>query len=165
MTQTQAPARPIFSTVPRPRTTYRFGITASAMLAALVCLGVAPNAACQVDSGHIGPSNGAIAAAGIGISAAVVLAIAVPIAISHKHHTLKGCVYVVPNGYELRTNDAKTWRLEGDPASMKAGDLVQFHGSRVKQKTDKADPTFRIQQLKKDYGSCPAAMASPSSAP
>jgi hypothetical protein len=48
---------------------------------------------------------------------------------------------------------------------MKAGDLVQFHGSRVKQKTDKADPTFRIQQLKKDYGSCPAAMASPSSAP
>lgn len=124
-----------------------------AALAVLFCSGSTAPTGCP--SGSIGPSGGEVAGAAIGVGAIVAVAIIVPVEIHHHHHTLKGCVFTGPGGLELRTSDAKTYTLEGGPSSIKVGDLIQFHGSKVKKTKDQTgDQVFRVAQLKKDYGPC-----------
>ena len=95
-----------------------------------------------------------------GVGAVVAVAIIVPIEVNKSHHQLTGCVITASNGLELQTSDAKTYSLEGDAASIKVGDRVKIHGSKIKKTKDSTGPqVFKVEMLKKDYGPCPAAAA------
>jgi hypothetical protein len=141
---------------PIPRAGRRSGVAAFAALAVLLCSGATTSpTGCPGGSGSIGPSNGEVVGAAVGIAAVIAVAIIVPVEISHSHHTLKGCVFAGPNGIELQTSDNKTYSLEGDAASIKAGDMIKFHGSKVKKTKDTTgDQVFQVQKLTKDYGPC-----------
>ncbi len=138
-------------------TNYRLGIATFAALAVLLCSGSTAPAGCSPGSiGSIGPSNGEVVGAAVGIGAVIAVAIIVPVEISHSHHTLTGCVFNGPTGLELRTSDSKTYALEGDAASIRVGDRVKLHGSKARKTKDTTgDQVFRVQKLNRDYGSCP----------
>jgi hypothetical protein len=69
------------------------------------------------------------------------------------------------SGLELQTSDGKTYALEGDAASIKVGDKVKIHGSKIKKTKDSTGPgVFRVEKLNRDYGPCPAATATAASA-
>ena len=105
-------------------------------------------------------TKGEIVASSIGIGAGVaIVVVGVTYAVkNHTAHNLQGCVFSDAGGLKLRTSDAQVFVLQGDIASLKAGERVKFHGSRVKKnKHDKAaDQIFTIEKLTKDYGPCPA---------
>jgi len=141
----------------------RLGITAFAGLTVLLCSGSTAPTQCQ---GHIGPSTGEVVGAAVGIGAVIAVAIIVPVEISRSHHIVTGCVTSSANGLELRTSDGKTYALEGDAASIKAGDKVKIHGSKIKKTKDSTGPgVFRVEQLNRDYGPCPVAPATAPAAP
>jgi|ERR1039457_3037497 hypothetical protein len=130
------------------------GVAAFAALAVLCCSGASSPTGCQ-SSGHIGPTTGEVVGAAVGIGAVIAVAIIVPVEISRSHHTIKGCVVTGSNGLQLQTSDAKTYSLEGDAASIKVGDMIKFHGSKVKKTKDSTgDQVFKVESLKKDYGPC-----------
>jgi hypothetical protein len=147
---------------PSPGAASRFGIAAFAGLAVLLCSGSTSPTGCQSSSvGNIGPSNGEVIGAAVGIGAVIAIAIIVPVEISHSHHTLTGCVLTAPNGLQLRTSDAKIYALEGDAASIKVGDRVKLHGSKAKKTKDVAgNNVFRVEKLNRDFGPCPVESAS-----
>ena len=98
--------------------------------------------------------------AAVGVGAVIAVAIIVPVEISRSHHTLNGCVVTGEKGLELRTSDAKTYSLEGDAASIKVGDKVKIHGSKIKKTKDSTGPqVFKVEMLKKDFGPCPVTTA------
>ena len=128
-------------------------IAALAVSVALVCSGAVSCSRTQVVL-----SSAAIAAVVVGTT------VAVTYAVKHQHHTLQGCVFSDASGLKLRAGDAKVYALQGDAASIKVGDSVKFHGSKVrKAKGDSAgDQVFMVQKLSKDYGPCPANVATSS---
>lgn len=133
----------------------RLGITAFTALTVLLCSGSTSPTQCQ---GSIGPSNGEVVGAAVGIGAVIAVAIIVPVEISRSHHILTGCVVTSANGLELHTSDAKIYVLEGDAASIKAGDKVKIHGSKIKKTKDSTGPgVFKVEKLNRDYGICPVA--------
>ncbi|MGC1422155.1 MAG: hypothetical protein WA354_25250 [Terracidiphilus sp.] len=145
---------------PNPSLKRRWGIAAFAAMIAMLCTGASSPTGCTTPPppGNIGPSNAELAGAVIGIGAVIAVAIIVPVEISHSHHNLTGCVVTAANGLELRTSDAKTYSLEGDAASIKAGDKVKIHGSKIKKTKDSTGPgVFRVDQIKRNYGACPVA--------
>lgn len=130
----------------------RFGIVAFAVLAAFLCSGSTSPAGCNSQP-QGDPFKGEIIGAAVGIGA--VIAVVVVVSVNHSHHTMKGCIFEGASGLELRTSDSKTYALEGDPASIKVGDMVKFHGSKVKKTKDSTgDQVFKVERLKKDYGPC-----------
>jgi hypothetical protein len=94
----------------------------------------------------------------VGAGAVIAVAIIVPVEISRSHHIVTGCVMTGANGLELQTSDGKTYALEGDAASIKVGDKVKVHGSKMKKTKDSTGPgVFRVEKLNRDYGPCPIA--------
>jgi len=114
---------------------------------------------------NFGPTGGQIALAAIGVSA-VVVGTVVLVEVHHSHHTLKGCVSSGQNGFQVQTQgDLKTYALTGDTANVKAGDLVRFHGNRMKKvKGSAGNPTFTVEKVSRDYGPCTVISAPPASA-
>src|ERR1035437_6573577 len=142
----QNPSTPFFSN-------RRRGISALVALGALLCSGASSPTGCQQSSGSIGPSTGEVVGAAVGVGA--VIAAVVLIGVNHSHHTLKGCVLSGPNGLELQTSEPKTYALDGDAATIKPGDRVKLHGSRVKKTKDQSgSQVFKVEKLSKDYGPC-----------
>ncbi len=140
----------------------RLGIAAFAGLTVLLCSGSTAPTQCQ---GSIGPSSGEVVGAAVGIGAVIAVAIIVPVEISHSHHIVTGCVTTSANGLDLQTSDGKTYALEGDAATIKVGDRVKLHGSKIKKTKDSTGPgVFRVEKLTRDYGPCPIASNSASSA-
>ena len=128
------------------------GIAAFVALGALLCSGASSPTACK-SSGSIGPTTGEVIGAAVGVGA--VIAAVVLVEVNHSHHTLKGCVLSGPNGLELQTSDSKTYSLDGDAATIKPGDRVKIHGSRVKKtKGQSGSQVFKVEKLNKDYGPC-----------
>ena len=126
-------------------------------MAAILCTGAASPSGCY-STGSFGPSNGEIAGAAVGIGAAVAVAIIVPVGISRSHHIVTGCVITGSNGLELQTSDSKTYLLEGDAASIKVGDKVKLHGTKIKKTKDSTGPgVFKVEHLNRNYGPCPVA--------
>jgi hypothetical protein len=124
-------------------------ITAFAMLAALVCTGTTSCTRTQ-----IALSAAAMATVVVGTT------VGVTYAIEHHRHTLQGCAFSGPSGLELRTSDPKTYALEGHVTTIKVGDRVKLHGSKLKKSKDStSDQVFVVEKLNKDYGSCPAILA------
>jgi hypothetical protein len=129
----------------------RLRITALALVASLACSGTTSCTKTQA-----GLAIGGVAAG------LVLTTVGITIAIKDQHdHTVRGCVYSDAGGFKLRTNDSKIYTLEGEPAALKVGDRVKFHGTKAKK--TKADGTghqvFVVEQLSKDYGPCPANFA------
>jgi hypothetical protein len=123
---------------------------AVAVFVALVCSGATSCSRTQVAL-----STAAIAAVIVGTT------VGVTYAVKHNHHTLQGCVFSEANGLKLRSGDAKVYTLKGDAASIKVGDSVKIHGSKMKKAKGDAtgDQVFVVQKLSKDYGPCPANVA------
>ena len=141
---------------PRAQLSRRFGVAAFAALAVQVCSGAStfPKAS-RSSSGTIGASTGEVVGGAVGIGAGLTAIVVILVEVNHSHHTLDGCVSSGPNGLELQNSDSKRFMLEGDSASVKAGDRVKLHGSRVKKTKDTTgNPVFNVQSLKKDYGPC-----------
>lgn len=147
----------VAATSPR-RMNRRIGIAAFAVLTGILCSGSTAPTTCQSSGGSIGPSEGEVIAAGVGVVA--VIATVTVVAVNHSHHTLKGCVYSGPSGLRLKTSDSKIYSIEGDAASIKVGDRVKFHGSKVKKAKDAdGDQVFKVENVSKDYGPCKVEMA------
>jgi hypothetical protein len=139
---------------------HRFSITALAAITAFCCLGAATDANGQNAPRARSADNvlqhdvNAVVGGSIAITGAVA-AVAIVFAVNHDHHTLKGCVSSGPNGPELQTSDSKTYSLEGDSSAIKVGDMVKFHGSKVKKvKDSSANQVFIVEEMKKNYGPC-----------
>ena len=75
--------------------------------------------------------------------------------VESQHHSLQGCLFTAPGGLELHTSDAKVYALEGESASLKVGDRVKLHGSKLKEKNSTRGQVFVVEKLTKDYGTCP----------
>jgi hypothetical protein len=135
----------------------RLGIAAFAGLTVLLCSGSTAPTECQ---GHIGPTTGEVVGVGVAVGAVIAVAIIVPVEMSRSHHIVTGCVMTSSNGLELQTSDGKTYELEGDAASIKVGDKVKVHGSKIKKTKDGSGAgVFRVEKLSRDYGACPVAAA------
>jgi hypothetical protein len=143
----------------------RFGITAFGLLGVLLCTGASSSTGCQsTNSGTIGPSKAEVGGAIAGVG--VVIAVVVIVAVNHDHHLLSGCVYSDGGGVKLRTSNSQTYAIEGDPSAIKVGDMIKFHGSKVKKTGDSSgNQVFRIDQIKKDYGPCHITPPTPAAAP
>jgi len=88
------------------------------------------------------------------------LAVVAVVLINHGHHSLTGCVTNGANGMKLTAGDARVYSLQGDAASIKVGDKVKVHGSKVKKaKGAEGDQTFTVDKVSKDYGPCSADVA------
>jgi hypothetical protein len=87
------------------------------------------------------------------VGAAVVVTI---VLVNKAHHSVKGCVFAGKDGLDVQTQDnMKTYALAGVTENIKVGDLVQFHGSKVKKVKDSTgDQTFAVHKVGKDYGPC-----------
>jgi hypothetical protein len=106
---------------------------------------------------EVGLSIGAIAAVVVGVTVGVTLAV------QHSHHTLQGCIVTGVDGMELRLSDGKTYALKGELTSIKAGDKLSVHGSKLKKGSGGAaagEPVFVVEKVNKDYGACPAGFGS-----
>ena len=140
----------------------RMGIAGFTALAVLLCSGATAPTGCPSGSSTIGPSEGEVVGAAVGVAAAVTVVVVVLVEVNKSHHTLNGCVSAGANGLELQTSDAKRYTLEGDAASVKVGDRVKLHGSKVKKTKDSGgDQVFKVEKLNKDFGPCPAPSATP----
>lgn len=130
---------------------------------ALAFTGILLPAGAQSGGGKIGASNGEIVGAAIGIGAAVTVAILIPV--TRSHHVSTGCVMTSANGLGLQTSDGKTYALEGDASTIKVGEKVKLHGSKIKKTKDASGPgVFRVEKLNRDYGPCPATASATSPA-
>ena len=111
---------------------------------------------------NIGPSKGQVIGAAVGVVAVIAVGTVVLVEVHKSHHTVKGCVTSGPDGMEVTTegDKPKTYRLDGDTASVKPGDLVRFHGDKVKKAKDSTgDQVFRVQKISREYGACKVAPA------
>jgi len=139
-------------------------------LASLVCCAAVGSTGCangpgQSSSGSFGPSGAQVTAAAIGVGA-VVVGTVVLIHVQHSHHIVKGCVSSGPDGLQVQTQgDMKTYALAGETANIKVGDLVQFHGSKVKKvKGSAGNQTFTVEKIGRDYGPCKLNSGQPANA-
>lgn len=123
---------------------------ALALLAALLCSG-----ATSCTRTQIALSVAAIAAVAAGTT------VAITYTVQNHHHTLQGCLFSGPGGLQLRTSDSTIYTLEGNESTIKVGDRVKLHGSKVKRPKGSTDnQVFVVEKLSKDYGSCPANFTS-----
>ena len=147
----------------------RAGITPVATFAvclSTLTLGCVPGPTQSI--GSIGPSKGEIVAAAVGVVAGVAVITTVVVVEVHNHHTVKGCLINGPNGMQIQeSNDAKTtYALEHAPAELKVGDLVRLHGDRGPKVERGGIRSFKVTEIKKTYGACPAvASVKPPTAP
>jgi hypothetical protein len=123
------------------------------MFAALVCSG-----ATSCTKTQEGLSIAASAAIVAGVTVGITLAV------QNHNHTLQGCAFTGPSGLELRTSDAKVYALEGSAATIKVGDRLKLHGSRLKKTKDSTgNQVFVVEKLNRDYGPCPSGAGAPGS--
>lgn len=125
-------------------------IIAVAAVAALACSG-----ATSCSTSQVVLSSAAIAAVIVGTTVGVTLAV------QHSHHTLQGCIFSGDSGLKLRLSDARVYTLKGEIADVKVGDKLKVHGSRVKKGKggSAGDQVFVVEKVNKDYGPCPANLA------
>lgn len=94
----------------------------------------------------------AISAVGAAIGVGIYFAI-------RQSHVMKGCVVTDPNGLELqKAGSDQTFLLLGATKGLTSGDRIKVHGSRKKKVAGVTDsPSFVIDKLDKDYGTCPVS--------
>lgn len=128
----------------------------------LCCSSTAPSGCNTSNEGSIGPSAGEVIGAAVGIGAAI--AIVTVVAVEHSRHTITGCAFSGPNGLLFKTSDSKVYAIEGDANGIKSGEKVKVRGSRANRKRDSnGNQVLVVEQVRKDYGPCPANIAQSSS--
>ncbi len=126
----------------------------AALTVFLLCGATAPEQ-CNTSNERIGPSTGEVVGVGVAAVGVIVVGTVVLVHVHHAHHTVKGCVYAGPRGFEVKTDDNKVYALSGDTLKVKQGDLVKFHGNKIKRaKSSTDDQTFMVEKMNKDYGPC-----------
>jgi hypothetical protein len=119
--------------------------------------------------GYVAPSAGygSGKAIGIGVGAAAGAAVAVILLVRHHHHAannaqayVTGCTESVQNGITLTSEkDYQTYSIVSNDKSLKAGERMTLKGSVVSV-DGSANPSFQVQSLVKDFGSCVQASTS-----
>jgi hypothetical protein len=129
----------------------RLRITAVAVVASLACSGTTSCTEKQVVLSSVGIAAGLVLTT-VGITLAIKDA---------RDHTVSGCVYSDAGEFKLRTSNSKIYTLEGDPATLKVGDHVKFHGTKAKKTkgSDTAHQIFVVEKVSKDYGPCRTDLA------
>jgi hypothetical protein len=105
-------------------------------------------------------SSGQVAAIGVGI-AAIGAAIGVGIYfLVRKPPSITGCAASGSEGLSLRNeDDANTYTLIGDTASIKPGERVRVSGK--KKKDPSGQHSFLVEKVSRNYGACQVAAAKP----
>jgi hypothetical protein len=144
---------------------HRKGWIAFAGLSSFLLCGATSPTTCN--STPIGPSNGEIIGAAVGIGAAIAVGTIVIVEVHKSHHTIKGCVTVGPDGVLVHNDgDKKIYALTGITAKVKVGDIVKVNGNKNKKQKDSAgDLDFVVTKIGKDYGPCKALEAPAASTP
>lgn len=94
-----------------------------------------------------------VAAVGAAIGVGIYFAIRQPPSIT-------GCARSTPNGVALlNEGDQKTYMLMGDTALLKTDERVKIKGKKKKDASGK--PTFLVDKISKDYGTCKLIPATP----
>ena len=120
--------------------------------------------------GYVAPSGGygSGKAIGIGVGAAAGAVVATVLLVRHhRHHSesntqayVTGCTQSIQNGIILTSEkDNQTYSIVSNDNSLKAGERVTLKGSFVSD-DGSANPSFRVLNLIKDYGTCGQASAS-----
>jgi hypothetical protein len=136
-------------------------ISAVALSSFLLCGATAPTSCTSASSGNIGPSEGEVVGAAVGVVAVLVVGTVVIVEVNKSHHRLKGCVTAGPNGLELYdAGNQKIYTLTGITANVKVGDIIQVHGSKQKgQKDSTGAQDFKVEKMSRDFGPCQASLA------
>ncbi|HLZ41747.1 MAG TPA: hypothetical protein VKQ11_12340 [Candidatus Sulfotelmatobacter sp.] len=122
------------------------------LVSAVLCIAPAQVSAQTSPSwGHIGPSNGEIAAIGIGAIAAigVVVYLVIP-----KHPTIEGCVESVEGTSRITAADHKTYVLVPGDVTVANGRRLKVKGK--KHKDEAGNRQFTVNKLVEDKGPCSA---------
>jgi hypothetical protein len=103
--------------------------------------------------GQIGPSKGEIVGIIVGAAAAITGVGFLIYHETHKHPSITGCVATVADGLILQNEkDKKVYALSGDSAALRAGERFTLRGKKIKDSSGK--PSFQVEKLIKDYGTC-----------
>lgn len=139
-------------------------VTALSLGLSTLTLGCTPGPGSPSSSSGSLPTRGDVIAASIGVVAVAAVITTVVILDVHEHHTVKGCLIYGPNGLQIQeTQDPnRTYTLEGISTNLKVGDLVRLHGNRGPKVRKGEIRTFKVTEIKKNYGACPALASSPS---
>ena len=148
-----------------------------------ICLAVCAAASAQYGGGggtgsggtggntaYVPPSGGygSGKAIGIGVGAAAGAVVATVLLVRHhRHHSesntqayVTGCTQSIQNGISLASEkDNQIYSIVSNDKSLKAGERVTLKGSFISD-DGSANPSFRVQTLIKDYGTCGQASAS-----
>jgi hypothetical protein len=102
---------------------------------------------------NIGPSKGEVIAI-IVVAAAAITGVGFLIYHeTHKHPSITGCVASGADGLTLKNEkDKKVYALSGDTAALRNGEQVTLKGKKIKSSIGK--PSFQVEKLTKDYGTC-----------
>ena len=120
------------------------------ILVLAICLGLAaPPPPAKAESFH---------AIGVEVVVGIVLiSVAAGVTVVYfvtRHPSIKGCIASTPDGLEIASQgDQPAYRLTGDVASLRPGDLIKIKG---RKKTIQGQHTFVVSSFVKDYGPCPA---------
>jgi multidrug efflux pump subunit AcrA (membrane-fusion protein) len=119
------------------------------VLVAALLLGLAWSATAQTGYGRIGPSNGAIVGAAVGVAAATGVVLYLTL---HKP-SITGCVRSV-DGIDTVTDekDKGNYTVVDGDSQLKPGDRVKLQGKKRKDKS--GNRTFQVKKFKRDYGPC-----------
>ncbi len=99
--------------------------------------------------GRIGPSNGALVGAAVGVAAVTGVVLYL---ILHKP-SITGCVRSADGTNTVTDeNDKVNYTLVDGASQLKAGDRVKLQGKKRKDKS--GNRTFEVKKIKQDYGPC-----------
>jgi hypothetical protein len=127
------------------------------VLVGLLCVALATPARAQNGSGkplvsYKGSDNTAAASgAAVGVVGATAI---ITLVLTHKKK-ITGCVNALYEGMSITDeHDKQTYELLGSTTDFKAGERVCLQVKRIKSKDKGSAPTWQVEKLIKDYGSC-----------
>ena len=105
--------------------------------------------------GNIGPSKGEVIGIIAGAAAALTVVGLLIYHETHTHPSITGCVVSGADGLTLKNEkDKKVYALSGDSAALRAGERVTLKGKKIKDSIGNGKPSFQVEKLTKDYGTC-----------
>jgi PDZ domain-containing secreted protein len=107
------------------------------------------SATAQTGYGRIGPSNGAIVGAAVGVAAAT----GVVLYLTPHKPSITGCVRSA-DGINTVTDekDKVSYTVVDGASQLKAGDRVKLQGKKRKDKS--GNSTFQVKKIKQNYRPC-----------
>jgi hypothetical protein len=127
-------------------------ILAAAAVCPVALSASAPANAQYVTKGDVAAVAGALVGGGVLIGLGIYFVV-------HQNHSVTGCAVSAANGLQLQ-GDQQTWALVGGVAAIKPGERVRVSGKKQK-KSAGTTRQFLVEKLAKDYGPCPASLATP----